>query len=161
MNHTYYAPADIEVYISGKGIVAREQSVVGGVSSFRQGKIVDFEGAVQVFRQCLEKAFGRSLIKPEVVVCHPSDYSLVDEKACVEAMMLAGAKGVYMYPGDDVEYFLAHIPEEIPMRKVKGVIVITKEEPLEYIRETAREALDFAKKYGVSKEQFIEIIKES
>ena len=111
MNHTYYAPADIEVYIPGKGIVAREQSVVEGVSPFRQGKIVDFEGAVQVFRQCLEKAFGRSLIKPEVVVCHPLDYSLVDEKACFEAMILAGAKGVYMYPGDDVEYFLAHIPE--------------------------------------------------
>ena len=47
------------------------------------------------------------------------------------------------------------------MRKVKGLLVIKKEEPLEYIRETAREALDFAKKYGVSKEQFIEIIKES
>ena len=126
----YQSPADIEIYVPDQGIILKDQAVFDGNSLFEYGRPVRPDQAAHYMRRLLIKAFGHFIIKPNVVVCHPADYTEEDRKMCRSMMTAAGAKEVHMYPGS-LESFLEDAPEGfLEVGGYKGVITITQDPPV-------------------------------
>jgi len=115
--------ANTVVYVSGKGIVASEPSVVA-VDSFsgdvqavgveaermigrtpatisatrplRHGVIADFAVTEQMLRYFIARAFDRRWAHPRVIVCAPSGVTEVEKRAVEEAALAAGARRVHL-----------------------------------------------------------------
>lgn len=107
-NNMLYEPADIMIYIYGKGIVAKEKSVVAYqksdgkivaygteaygmagnrgedivvASPLRRGAVADFPVAMAFFSHLLIKVLGKKpILKPAVAVCAPKGTILVEKK---------------------------------------------------------------------------------
>lgn len=110
------------VYVKGKGIVLREPSVVAidrntdevlaigedaqkmigrtpgnivAIRPLRDGVISDFDMTEAMIRHFLNKVVGRSfLIRPHVMICVPTEITIVERRAVQEAAEQAGAKRV-------------------------------------------------------------------
>lgn len=110
------------VYVKGKGIVLREPSVVAidrntdevlaigedaqkmigrtpgnivAIRPLRDGVISDFDMTEAMIRHFLNKVVGRSfLIRPHVMICVPTEITIVERRAVQEAAEQAGAKKV-------------------------------------------------------------------
>lgn len=138
-----YEPADIVIYIRGKGMVLKEKSLVAYdqitnkilamgtdaermtgkesenisvMSPLRRGVVADYFVAVQLFTWLLEKAWGKKpLFRTSVAVCVPEDMTEVEIKALVEVMCQSRTKDVTIIPFA-VEQFvaMAKIPEKLP-----------------------------------------------
>lgn len=135
MQDTKYEPADIEVYIRGKGLVFREKSLiayqendgkilavgteagqiaqqqrdgVAVISPFRRGMIADYHAAVQLLRTVLGRTWGkRHFRRPHIAVCGISpDITEVEKKALEDMMYQLGAGEVTICTcADDYETF--------------------------------------------------------
>ncbi|MGI6336250.1 MAG: rod shape-determining protein [Clostridiales bacterium] len=115
--------ATVLVYVKGKGIVLREPSVValdrstgallevgteaqkmlgrtpGGIVAIRplrEGVISDYEMTERMLRAFLKRAPGSRFLRPNLVICIPSNITEVEERAVVDAGMHAGARRVYL-----------------------------------------------------------------
>lgn len=115
--------ASVLVYVRGKGVVLNESSVVaidtftnqilavgadakrmlgrtpGNVIAkrpMRDGVIADFQATEQMIRYFLQKAVGRSLISPDLIICVPSQISQVQRRAVLQASKQAGANKTYL-----------------------------------------------------------------
>lgn len=134
MDEIVFEPADIVIYIRGKGMVVKEKSLVAYnvtsqkilalgteaecltgraaenirvVSPLRQGMIADYSVAVKLFTYLLQKAIGKkTLLKPAIAVCVPEVMTEVEKKAFEDAMYQSGAKDVMLIPLP-VEEFVA------------------------------------------------------
>ena len=144
-----YEPADIVIYIQGKGMVLKEKSLVafntidGKIVAFgteaehlvertaenvrvmsplRQGMIADYYISVQLFTHLLHKAWGKKPIcKPSIAVCVPECSTEVVKKAMEEAIFQIGARNIVVAP-IPVEQFAAAIvetPEKLPRKCLK------------------------------------------
>ncbi len=111
---------NVLVYVKGKGIVIREPSVVAidrnseeilaigeaaremigrtpgniiAIRPLREGVIDDFDITEAMIRYFLNKVVGQSfLFRPKVMVCIPTDITIVERRAVQEAAEQAGAK---------------------------------------------------------------------
>ena len=110
--------ANVIVYISGKGVVLREPSVVAfdkntnkilavgsearhmlgrtpghivAVRPLREGVISDYTVTEKMLKYFINKALGRRLRKPHITVCVPSGVTEVEKKAVEDATYDAGA----------------------------------------------------------------------
>ena len=115
--------ANTVVYVSGRGIVAAEPSVVAvdslsgevqavGVEAermigrtpatisatrpLRHGVIADFAVTEQMLRYFIARAFDRRWAHPRVIVCAPSGVTEVEKRAVEEAALAAGARRVHL-----------------------------------------------------------------
>lgn len=117
--------ANVLIYAEGKGIVAREPSVVaidkntgkilqvgaaarnmlgrtpGNVAAMRplkDGVISDHEMTVRMLQELFRSATKTSLFtpKPRVVICVPSGVTEVEERTVINAAIEAGARRVYL-----------------------------------------------------------------
>ncbi len=116
--------ASILVYISGKGVVLKEPSVVVfdrdtntiraigenarlmlgrtpgnivAVRPLRQGVISDYQVTERMMEHFIRKAIGkRTFRKPRIAVCVPSGVTEVEKKAVEDATYQAGAREVYI-----------------------------------------------------------------
>ena len=115
--------ANTVVYVSGRGIVASEPSVVAvdslsgdvqavGVEAermigrtpatisatrpLRHGVIADFAVTEQMLRYFIARAFDRRWAHPRVIVCAPSGVTEVEKRAVEEAALAAGARRVHL-----------------------------------------------------------------
>ncbi|MCD7750660.1 MAG: rod shape-determining protein MreB [Lachnospiraceae bacterium] len=116
--------ASILVYISGKGVVLKEPSVVAfdrdtntiraigenarlmlgrtpgnivAVRPLRQGVISDYQVTERMMEHFIRKAIGkRTFRKPRIAVCVPSGVTEVEKKAVEDATYQAGAREVYI-----------------------------------------------------------------
>ncbi len=114
--------ASILVYIKGKGVVLKEPSVVAidretneikaigeearlmigrtpgnivAIRPLRQGVISDYKVTEQMLRYFIRKGMGKkTLRKPRICVCVPSQVTEVERKAVEDATMAAGAREV-------------------------------------------------------------------
>lgn len=184
---TLYEPADIIVYMQGKGIVIKEKSVVAYqksddkiiavgteaygmagkgrediavVSPLRQGIVADFHVAAALFSHMLTKAIGkRPILKPAVAVCTPEGITPVEKKALEEVLMVAGAKELFI-TDIPAEKFIREFPDKFPkeFRKYKIIIGITKDEPEHYVRERLRDILAYALQERIPQERVYELL---
>lgn len=115
--------ANILVYIKGKGIVLEEPSVVAidkntnkilavgeearrmlgrtpgnivAIRPLRDGVISDYEITERMLKYFIEKAAGKMLFKPRIIVCVPSGVTEVEKRAVLDASNQAGAKKTYL-----------------------------------------------------------------
>ncbi len=115
--------SSVLVYMKGKGIVLEEPSVLAldkrdgqvlcygrdaslmcgrtpphieVVTPLKDGVISRYELTLQMLRYFIEKACGRFLIKPRVVVCVPSGITEVEGRAVHDAATQAGARRTYL-----------------------------------------------------------------
>ncbi|MDO4765671.1 MAG: rod shape-determining protein MreB [Eubacteriales bacterium] len=113
--------ANVIVYISGKGVVLREPSVVAfdkntnkilavgsearhmlgrtpghivAVRPLREGVISDYTVTEKMLKYFINKALGRRIRKPHITVCVPSGVTEVEKKAVEDATYDAGARKV-------------------------------------------------------------------
>ena len=183
-----YEPADIVIYIQGKGMVLKEKSLVAFypetgkieafgteaediasknlegisvVSPLRRGMIADYTVAVKLFSHLILKALGKKpWRKPAVAICVPKGITEVEKKAVEDAIFQAGAR----------ELFIADIPAEEFVKefskfsdlssKFKVIIGITKDEPENYIMEEIDQMLQYARQEGISAERVTEFIQK-
>ncbi len=137
--------ANILVYVKGKGIVAREPSVVavsddnhivavgeearemigrtpGNISAIRpmkDGVIADYVITEAMLRYFIRKA-GRSLSKPDVMISVPSGVTSVEKRAVRDAALKAGAREAYLIE----EPLAAAIGANVPISGPSGNLVI-------------------------------------
>lgn len=115
--------ASVLVYLKGKGIIAKEPSVVAvdknsgrllavgeeaqkmlgrtpgnivAIRPLRDGVISDYNITERMLKYFLNKITKRGFFKPRVIICVPSGVTEVEERAVIDAGMQAGASKVYL-----------------------------------------------------------------
>ena len=113
----------ILVYISDKGIVLEEPSVIAtdvltgdilacgseakkllgrasgnikAIKPMKNGVIADFKATERMLKYFLDKAVKKSLLKPDVLICIPSRSTQVEKRAVLEASENAGSHRTYL-----------------------------------------------------------------
>lgn len=139
--------ANVIVYISGKGVVLREPSVVAfdkntnkilavgsearhmlgrtpghivAVRPLREGVISDYTVTEKMLKYFINKALGRRIRKPHITVCVPSGVTEVEKKAVEDATYDAGARKVRIIE----EPIAAAIGAGIDISKPYGSMVV-------------------------------------
>jgi rod shape-determining protein MreB len=136
------------VYVSGKGIVLKEPTVVAVSSEdekvlavglearemlgrtpenisalrpLRNGVIADYAVTEALLRYFIDKATGRSkLIKPDVMISTPAGATSVEARAVLEAAYSAGSKKAYLMP----EPLAASIGAGLPIGEPTGNMIV-------------------------------------
>jgi rod shape-determining protein MreB len=115
--------ASVLVYIKGRGVILQEPSVVaidqntnkllavgeearrmlgrtpGNITAIRpmkDGVISDYDITERMIKYFIQKAIGRYILKPRVIVCVPSGITEVEKRAVIEASTQAGAIKTYL-----------------------------------------------------------------
>lgn len=140
--------ANTLVYVSGKGIVLEEPSVIaieqgtkqplavgedakkmigrtpGAVvvsRPLRDGVIADFENAEMMLKHFIKRAHGgRSLISPRIVIGIPGGITGVERRAMTDAVFQAGARDVHLID----EPVAAAIGAGLPAEEPTGTMII-------------------------------------
>ncbi len=137
--------ANILVYVKGKGIVAREPSVVavsddnhivavgeearemigrtpGNITAIRpmkDGVIADYVITEAMLRYFIKKA-GRSFTKPDVMISVPSGVTSVEKRAVRDAALKAGAREAFLIE----EPLAAAIGANVPISGPSGNLIV-------------------------------------
>lgn len=140
--------ANTLVYIKGKGIVAREPSVVAiqtnikevlavgeeakkmigrtpgnivAIRPLKDGVIADFDVTKSMLKYFIKKATKRrTFFQPRVVVCVPSGVTEVEKRAVEEAAIHAGARDAYLIE----EPMAAAIGAGLPVQEPTGSMIV-------------------------------------
>ncbi len=140
--------ANTLVYIKGKGIVAREPSVVAiethtrkvlavgeeakkmigrtpgtivAIRPLKDGVIADFDVTQNMLKYFIKLASPRrTLFQPRVVVCVPSGVTEVEKRAVEEAAIHAGARDAYLIE----EPMAAAIGAGLPVHEATGSMIV-------------------------------------
>ncbi|MBU5427217.1 rod shape-determining protein [Tissierella pigra] len=140
--------ANTLVYIKGRGIVAREPSVVAiqtntkqvlavgeeakkmigrtpgnivAIRPLKDGVIADFDVTKSMLKYFIRKASKkRSLFQPRVVICVPSGVTEVEKRAVEEAAIHAGARDAYLIE----EPMAAAIGAGLPVQEPTGSMIV-------------------------------------
>lgn len=189
MDGVKYEPADLVIYLQGKGMVLREKALVAYeeatgkivahgaaaerligqspgitvVSPLRRGRIADYRAAAALLARLLKAAWGKKmLLKPSVAVCVPRGLTEVERVAVQDAMYQARAKEVTLSEVS-VEQFVRELPEKSPelYRRCSTIVGIVIENPERHIREELQEILQFAEENGISAERVAELLRSA
>ena len=139
--------ASVLIYVRGKGIVLREPSVVAidrvsgrilkvgveaqemlgrtpgniiAIRPLRDGVISDYETTERMLKYFIKKVNGKSIFKPNVIVCVPSRINEVEERAVRDATLNAGARSVELIE----EPMAAAIGAGLDITRPRGIMVI-------------------------------------
>ncbi|WP_353096649.1 rod shape-determining protein [Tissierella praeacuta] len=140
--------ANTLVYIKGRGIVAREPSVVAiqtntkqvlavgeeakkmigrtpgnivAIRPLKDGVIADFDVTKNMLKYFIRKATKkRTFLQPRVVVCVPSGVTEVEKRAVEEAAIHAGARDAYLIE----EPMAAAIGAGLPVQEATGSMIV-------------------------------------
>lgn len=140
--------ANSVVYLSGKGIVLREPTVVAvsvdddkivavgeearvmlgktpdsivASRPLKSGVIADYRTTEALLRYFISKAVGNSrLVKPDVIISIPGGATSVEARAVLEAAYSAGAKTAYLVP----EPLAAAIGAGLPVSEPSGNMIV-------------------------------------
>lgn len=180
-------PADIEIYIKDRGIVLKEKSLialksedklpkilaVGNdvekinpvsndiviISPLHQGLIYDFITAEKMFAYFLKKAINKKFFKTSSIsLCIPFQIDNINLKAYEDIIYMSGKKKVRFIYKSLEEFLQTASPEELNEHQI--IVNITKDTPIEYVKERAKETIQYANQYGITKEKLLDIMKE-
>lgn len=140
--------ANTLVFVSGRGIVLNEPSVVAvsqpdnkilavgdeakemigktpdTIMTYRplkDGVIADYRATEAMLRYFISKALGRfSMFKPEVMISVPAGVTSTEKRAVVEAALRAGARAAYVVK----EPILAAIGAGVPIQEACGHMIV-------------------------------------
>lgn len=180
----FFEPADIVVYIQGRGMVLKEKSLlavdivskkivafgdeaermvehstdnINIISPLRRGVIADYVATVQLFKYFLMKAWGKKILfKVPIAICVPKGLTEVEKKAVEDVMYQIGAKETFI-ADIPIERLLKELPAAKNWQKIKVFIGITKDEPKNYITEQLSDILNYAKQENISVEEVKEL----
>lgn len=115
--------ASVLVYIKGQGVVLQEPSVVAidkntnkllavgeearrmlgrtpgnivAIRPLKDGVISDYEVTQRMLKYFIDKASGKSFMRPRIVVCVPSGVTEVEKRAVIQASTQAGGRKAYV-----------------------------------------------------------------
>lgn len=115
--------ASVLVYIKGKGVVLKEPSVVAidqntnkflavgeearkmlgrtpgnivAIRPLKDGVISDYNITQRMVKYFIQRAVGKPIFRPRVIVCVPSGITEVERRAVIEATMQSGAIKTYL-----------------------------------------------------------------
>lgn len=136
------------VYLSGKGVVLREPTVVAiaidddrvlavghearemfgktpenisALKPLKSGVIADYTVTEALLRYFINKVIGRSrIIKPDVIISIPAGATSVEARAVLDAAYSAGAKNAYLIP----EPLAAAIGTGLPVGEPAGNMIV-------------------------------------
>ena len=104
-----------------KAYLGRTPQGIRAVRPLREGVIADFDMASALISSLLRKVIGgRTLMKPEVVICVPISITEVERRAVIEAGLLAGAHSVRLIE----EPVAAAIGAGLPVYEPLGSMVV-------------------------------------
>lgn len=182
-----YEPADILVYVQGKGLILKEKSLVaydrtdgkimavgneaerfigdptGNIlvySPLRQGLVADYMLAVKLFAELLHRALGkRPLIRPAVMICESVGSSSVEKRALEDSVRQAGA-GEVVVTEHPVEACIDQMAKKASKRhgNIQVMIAITKDDPEGYIKERLSATLGYAAQVGIPARRVAELL---
>ncbi len=139
--------ASILVYAKNKGIVLNEPSVVAidqntnkflavgeearkmlgrtpgniiAIRPLKDGVISDYDVTEKLLKYFIQKAIGRTLFKPRIIVCVPSGVTEVEKRAVLEASLQAGSRKTYLIE----EPIAAAIGSGLDITQPNGIMVI-------------------------------------
>lgn len=139
--------ASVLVYIKGQGVVLQEPSVVAidkntnkllavgeearqmlgrtpenivAIRPLKDGVISDFEVTQRMLKYFINKASGKSIFKPRIVVCVPSGVTEVERRAAIQASTQAGGSKTYVIE----EPMAAAIGAGIDVTEANGNMVV-------------------------------------
>lgn len=187
MDDKTYVPADIELYIKGQGIVARDISLVAFdsqtskilamgkeaqslmsnlsqhqsvISPLKQGRIADVMASVALFRWLIEKAWGKkTLFRPCVIVCVSKEFTELERKIYEDVIRQSGAKQVWITSDHAKDVIKAMDAGQYG--KYQMILAITKDDVESYILEGLVSLLHDAKQKRLSLERIEALLKEA
>ncbi|MCA9766799.1 MAG: rod shape-determining protein [Carnobacterium sp.] len=139
--------ANTNVFVDGKGIVLRDPSVVAkdastgeivavgedarsmigrtpgsivAIRPMKNGVIADYDTTAAMMKYYIEKAIGKTVSKPYVIVCVPSGVTEVEKRAVIDATRVAGAKDAFILE----EPFAAAVGAGLPVMEPTGSMVV-------------------------------------
>lgn len=139
--------ASVLVYIKGKGVVLQEPSVVAidkntgrmlavgeearqmlgrtpgnivAIRPLREGVISNYDITEKMLKHFINKAIGKRLFRPRVIICVPSGVTEVEKRAVIDASNQAGASKTYLIE----EPIAAAIGANMDITKPDGNMVI-------------------------------------
>lgn len=191
MNQINCEPADIKIYLRGKGIVVNEKSAIAlraegnklqilavGTEAltgnfpqdtvvnnpFHQGAVDDFTVASQIMKTLMHRAMKQSVIGWRMR--KPSVLACVTQG--LSLVDLKAYEDMYYYAGARKVDMRAQTLQEFlttaseeEKKKYELVISVEKDNPLEYVRERVKETVAYAQAMGIAKESLIDMISES
>ncbi len=182
----FFEPADIAIYIQGRGIVLKEKSLVafdslsGKIAAFgkeaedmvknpaehikiispmKRGSIADYMAAVKLFQYLLKKAWGKKPLfaKPAIAVCVSKEITMVEKKALEDALYQTGAGKVFV-ADSSLKQLLEKIPEcPEKWKNWKIFIEIAKDKPENYVTEQLSDLFHYAEENEISDEKVAEL----
>lgn len=139
---------NVLIYVKGKGIILNEPSVVAidnntkkvlavgleakemlgrtpekveVIRPMKDGVIADFDATEEMLKKLIKKAVGRkSLVKPNILICCPSNITGVEKNAIREIAERMGAKKVYI----EEEPKVAAVGTGIDISKPSGSMIV-------------------------------------
>ncbi|MDP4089211.1 MAG: rod shape-determining protein [Bacillota bacterium] len=87
----------LSVGLEAKNMIGRTSEDIAAVRPLKDGVIANFDLSLQMLKKFFEKATGRKSFKnSNIVVCHPSGITEVEERAINEAVVQGGARKVML-----------------------------------------------------------------
>lgn len=139
--------ANSVVWVAGEGIVLNEPTVVAvsiddmkvvavgneaktmlgrtpiniiASRPMRDGVIADYAVTEAMLRYFIQRSIGRSIFKPEIMICVPAGCTQVERRAALDATMAAGARRAYLID----EPLAAAIGAGIPIAEASGNMIL-------------------------------------
>ncbi len=91
-----YTDRIVAVGEEAKQMLGRTPGHIIARRPMRDGVIADYRATERMLHYFLHKAVGKSLLRPDVIVCVPSQATQVQKRAVVEAATAAGAHHTYI-----------------------------------------------------------------
>ena len=101
-------------------MLGRTPGNIVAVRPLKEGVINDYESTEQMLKYFIKNAVGKTLIRPNVIICVPSGATQVQKRAVKQAGLKAGANEVYLIE----EPLAAAIGAGIDVGESKGNLII-------------------------------------
>lgn len=79
-----------------KEMLGRTPGHIIAMRPLRDGVIADYRSTERMLKHFIRKAGGRSLLKPDVIICVPSEATQVQKRAVLQAARAAGVHDVFL-----------------------------------------------------------------
>ncbi|NLW51954.1 MAG: rod shape-determining protein [Tissierellia bacterium] len=86
----------VAVGLEAKEMIGRTPGNIAAIRPMKDGVIVDYNSTEKMLKHFLRKSVGKSLIKPDVIICVPSEATQVQKRAVMQAASKAGSNNIHL-----------------------------------------------------------------